>query len=41
MHFLRTLEQLILHFATRVPLEVFAFVGSFLEEMISPFLRLW
>ncbi len=36
MHFLRTIEQLILHFATRVPLEVFAFIGSFLEEIISP-----
>jgi len=36
MHFFSFLEQLIKDLAWQVPLEVFVFVGSFLEELISP-----
>lgn len=36
MHFFHTIEQFITHFATTVPLPLFVFIGSFLEEVISP-----
>ncbi|MDD2766202.1 MAG: VTT domain-containing protein [Candidatus Moranbacteria bacterium] len=36
MHFFHAIEQFITHFSTTVPLPVFVFVGSFLEEVISP-----
>ncbi|MFZ2187163.1 MAG: VTT domain-containing protein [Candidatus Moraniibacteriota bacterium] len=36
MHFLRAIEQIVLLYATTVPLPWFVFVGSFLEEVISP-----
>lgn len=36
MHFFRAIEHFIMQFATTVPLPLFVFVGSFLEEVISP-----
>ncbi len=36
MHFFRFIEQFISYFAESVPLPVFVFFGSFLEEVISP-----
>jgi membrane protein DedA with SNARE-associated domain len=36
MHWLSSLENLVKYYALHVPLEVFVFVGSFLEEVISP-----
>lgn len=36
MHFLRAIEQFVMIYATTVPLPWFVFVGSFLEEIISP-----
>ena len=36
MHWLATLEHWVKYYALHVPLEVFVFVGSFLEEVISP-----
>ncbi len=36
MHFLSSLEQLVKYYAFHMPLEAFVFVGSFLEEVISP-----
>ncbi len=36
MHFFSTVEQLVKYYALHMPLEAFVFVGSFLEEVISP-----
>jgi membrane protein DedA with SNARE-associated domain len=36
MHFLRLIEHFVMTFATTLPLPLFVFVGSFLEEVISP-----
>lgn len=36
MHFLSSIEQSVKYFAFHTPLELFVFVGSFLEEVISP-----
>jgi len=36
MHFFRFIEHLMTNFAGAVPLPIFVFVGSFLEEVISP-----
>jgi len=36
MHFLTSAEQLVKYYAFHMPLEAFVFVGSFLEEVISP-----
>lgn len=36
MHFFSTVEQLVKYYALHMPLEVFVFVGSFFEEVISP-----
>lgn len=36
MHFFATLEHLVKYAAFHIPLELFVFVGSFLEEVISP-----
>lgn len=36
MHLLASIEQLVKYYALHMPLEVFVFVGSFLEEVVSP-----
>lgn len=36
MHFLSTIEHLVKYYAFHMPLEAFVFLGSFLEEVISP-----
>jgi len=36
MSFFHTIEQFIVHFSAVVPLPLFVFLGSFLEEVISP-----
>ncbi|MBP9728082.1 MAG: VTT domain-containing protein [Candidatus Moranbacteria bacterium] len=36
MNFLASIEQLVKYYALHAPLEVFVFVGSFLEEVVSP-----
>lgn len=36
MHFIAFLEQTVKYYAFHMPLEAFVFVGSFLEEVISP-----
>lgn len=36
MHLLESIEQLVKYYALHMPLEVFVFVGSFLEEVVSP-----
>ena len=36
MHFLRSIEHFVISYATTVPLLWFVFIGSFLEEVISP-----
>lgn len=36
MYFLTSIEQLVKYWAYHIPLELFVFAGSFLEEVISP-----
>lgn len=36
MNFIQNLEQLVRYYALHMPLELFVFVGSFLEEIVSP-----
>lgn len=36
MPFLRAIEEFVMQFATTVPLPLFVFVGSFIEEVFSP-----
>lgn len=36
MNFFHSLEQLVKYYAFHMPLEAFVFVGSFLEEVVSP-----